>query len=143
MFYISAYLEHHRDEYNERLLALSRDRDWDGWVAFFLNALVEQAADNTQKAKAILDLYDELKISVPEVTRSPYAIQAIDAMFSRPIFKRTDFIAESHIPRQSAHRILQNLQKNGILTEIQEGRGKRAAIYSFPRLLDITEGTIS
>jgi len=142
MFYISAYLEHHRDEYNARLLALSRDRDWDGWVAFFLNALVEQAADNTQKARAILDLYEELKTSVPEVTRSPYAIQAIDAMFSRPIFKRTDFIAESRIPRQSAYRILQNLQKNGILTEIQEGRGKRAAIYSFPRLLDITEGTI-
>jgi Fic family protein len=48
-FYISAYLEHHRDENNARLLAVSRDRDWDGWVAFFLNALVEQAAENTQK----------------------------------------------------------------------------------------------
>lgn len=142
IFYISAYLDHHRDEYYARLLGVSRDEDWDGWIAFFLNALVEQAADNTHKARAILDLYEELKISVPEATRSPYAIQAIDAMFSRPIFKRTDFIAESHIPKQSAHRILQKLQKNGILTEIQEGRGKRAAIYSFPRLLDITEGTI-
>jgi Fic family protein len=83
-FYISAYLEHHRNECYACLLAVSRDRDWNGWVAFSLNALVEQAADNTQKAKAILDLYDELKISVSEVTRTPYAIQAIDTIFFPP-----------------------------------------------------------
>jgi Fic family protein len=44
MFYISAYLESHRDEYFERLLAVSRDHDWSGWCAFFLNVLRIQAS---------------------------------------------------------------------------------------------------
>ena len=46
MFYISAYLESHRDEYYERLLAVSRDNDWSGWCAFFLNVVQIQAEEN-------------------------------------------------------------------------------------------------
>ena len=39
----SAYLERHRDLYIHRLQHLSRQDDWNGWIAFFLTALVEQA----------------------------------------------------------------------------------------------------
>ena len=56
MFYISVYLESHRDEYYERLLAVSRDNDWSGWCAFFLNVIRIQAEENLAKAQAILDL---------------------------------------------------------------------------------------
>jgi len=34
-FYLSEYLEQHRDSYYEQLLTVSRDGDWSGWVAFF------------------------------------------------------------------------------------------------------------
>ena len=56
MFYLSAYLEEHRDVYYERLLGVSRDGDWNGWASFFLTAVVEQAAVNTQKTREILTL---------------------------------------------------------------------------------------
>ena len=68
MFYISAYLERNRDEYHERLLAISRDGNWNGWISFFLRAIVEQAEENSQKATHILGLYDEMKQKVPEIT---------------------------------------------------------------------------
>ena len=35
MFYISAYFERNRDEYYERLLAISRDGNWSDWCVFF------------------------------------------------------------------------------------------------------------
>lgn len=35
MFYISAYFEANRNEYYERLLAISREDDWSGWCGFF------------------------------------------------------------------------------------------------------------
>ena len=38
MFYISAFFEQNKDEYYERLLAISRDNDWSGWCRFFLRA---------------------------------------------------------------------------------------------------------
>ena len=141
MFYISAYLEHHRDEYYNRLLAVSRDDDWNSWIAFFLQALIEQATENNQKATAIINLYEEMKQHIPEVTHSQYAIKAIDTLFSRPIFKTADFIAESKIPKQSAHRILRELTDGNILMVTREGKGKSPTILRFSRLIAITETT--
>lgn len=139
MFYISAYLEHHRDEYYQRLLAVSRDDDWNGWIAFVLQALIEQATENNQKATAIIDLYDEMKKDVPEITHSQYSVQAIDTLFSRPIFNTSDFIAESKVPRQSAHRILRGLADGGILVVTREAKGKSPTIFRFSRLIAVTE----
>jgi len=140
MFYISAYLERHRPVYYERLLAVSRDRDWNGWIAFFLRAIEEQAEENGKKAKAILDLYDEMKRTVPEVTRSQYAVAAIDALFGTPIFSSAEFYERSAIPRVSGAKILKDLEEIDVIQVLQRGTGRRASMYAFPRLLAITEG---
>ena len=140
MFYISAYLERNRPIYYERLLAVSRDGDWNGWIAFFLHAIEEQAGANGQKAKAILDLYDEMKRTVPEVTRSQYAIAVIDALFKTPVFSPAEFFEQAGISRRAGERVLQQLREREIIAVLTEGRGRRATTYLFPRLLAITEG---
>lgn len=78
MFYISGWLEAHRDEYYDRLLAVSRDGDWTGWCAFFIEALRAQAELNLNRAQAIRTLYDELKLRLPELTRSQDAVRALE-----------------------------------------------------------------
>lgn len=35
MFYLSSYLEANREEYYVRLQNISREGDWNGWIAFF------------------------------------------------------------------------------------------------------------
>jgi Fic family protein len=140
MFYISAYLERNRDEYYERLLAISRDGNWNGWISFFLRAIVEQAEENSQKATQIMGLYDDMKQKVPEITRSKYSIQAIDAIFSRPIFRPVDFVEYSEIPTRSAQRMIGELQNAGVLEVLHERRGRRPAVYVFPQLIAISEG---
>src|SRR3546814_112322 len=80
-FYLSAYLERHRDEYYARLLAVSRDDDWTGWCAFFLQALITQADENQEKALAILAVYDRLKNWIVEATHSQYGVHALDWFF--------------------------------------------------------------
>ena len=139
-FYMSAYLESNREAYYERLLAVSRDGDWTGWCRFFLQGVQEQANENLGKAQAILDLYEKLKPQVVDWTHSQYAIHALDWIFSRPIFKSTDFIASSSIPDPSARRLLTHLKKAGLVKEITPGRGRRAAVLAFPDLLNIAEG---
>ncbi|MCK8518114.1 Fic family protein [Methanoculleus sp. 7T] len=140
MFYISAYFERHRPVYYERLLAVSRDRDWNSWISFFLGAIEEQAEENGRKAKEILSLYDEMKQTVPEVTRSQYAVAAIDALFRTPIFSSSEFYEQSMIPKKTANRILQQLREQEIIAVLEGGGGRRAATYVFPRLIAITEG---
>jgi len=140
MFYISAYLERNRDEYYERLLAISRDGNWNGWISFFLRAIVEQAEENIQKTTQIMGLYDDMKQKVPEITRSKYSIRAIDAIFSRPIFRPVDFIEYSEIPKESAKRILRELTNASVLEVLRERQGRRPAVYVFPQLIAISEG---
>jgi len=58
IFYISAFLEANRDEYCQRLHAVSRDGDWTGWYLFFLRAIQIQAEENLRKTRAILAVYN-------------------------------------------------------------------------------------
>lgn len=139
MFYISAYLERNRDVYYDRLLEVSRDGDWNGWISFFLEALALQSDENSKKARAILELYSGMKTRVTAITRSQYSIQTIDAIFSSPIINSRDFSIKSGIPDRTAQRIIQKLEHEGILRLIREGKGSRSPIYLFPDLLDITE----
>jgi Fic family protein len=138
VFYLSAYLEAHRDTYYERLHAVSQQGDWNGWIAFCLTAVIEQARDNADKTRAILTLYDRMKQAVPTITRSQYAIQAIDALFDRPIFQSGDFITRSGIPRDSALRILRALRQHNLLADLRPPQGRRGAVMIFAELIRIT-----
>lgn len=139
-FYISAYLEANRDEYYDRLLAVSRDDDWTGWSAFFLTAIIRQAESNERKARQILDLYRLKKDWIAEETRSQYAVRALDWFFLRPVFRVSDFARESGIPGGTASRIVRIVRDAGMLREIKPASGRRAAIVAFADLLNIAEG---
>lgn len=139
-FYLSDYLESHREQYYERLLAVSRDDDWTGWIAFFLEALIAQAEANQTKAQAIHTLYRDRKDWIAQITRSQYGVRALDWMFARPIFKTSDFVETADIPRPTANRILRLVRDEGLLTELQPASGRRAAILAFAELLNIAEG---
>ena len=139
-FYISEYLESHRDEYYDGLLAVSRDYDWTGWCAFFLKALTEQARVYQHKIHDLLKLYDERKDHIVEETHSQYSGRTLDYIFRRPIFQTTDFVETSGIPEPTARHILRVLKGCGILKEFRKARGRRPAILGFTDLLNIVEG---
>jgi Fic family protein len=139
-FYVSAYFESHRDQYYERLLAVSRNGDWTGWCAFFLTALVEQAKANQNKALRILELYREQKDWIAVSTRSQYAVKALDWIFARPIFSSSDFVNHVQIPKPTANRILRVLRNDGMLKELRPASGRRPSILAFSLLLSIAEG---
>ncbi len=59
MFYLSSYLEKNREEYYIRLQNISKDNDWNGWIEFFLIAITEQAKNNNNTVRAIMELYTD------------------------------------------------------------------------------------
>jgi len=139
-FYISAYFEALRDEYYDALLAVSRDDDWTGWVRFFLEAVRAQAEENLERARAILDLYQSLKHRVAEMTRSQYAIHALDWIFGHPVFSSPDYVRRAGIPPATAKRLLTVLVEGGVLRRLTGGRGRAASVLVFPDLLNRAEG---
>jgi len=139
-FYISAYIEAHRDAYYDHLLAISRDGDWTGWCHYFLEAMIHQAEDNTAKARAIMDLYEAKKAAIVQLTHSQYGILGLDFLFNRPVFKASDFTHQDGIPTPTAQRILRVLRDDGFFRELTPASGRRPAVLAFRELLNIAEG---
>lgn len=142
-FYLSAYLEEHRDEYVSRLRALGRTDDaWNQWIEFFLKALDEQARENAAKARAIMELYEKLKTRVIELTHSQYAVPLLDQIFERPVFQSTHlrFPAGPMPSRQSVAYLLRILLKADILKIVQEGSGRRPQVLALADLINLCEG---
>lgn len=144
MFYLSEYLESHRDEYYARLKGISAQHDWNGWVAFFLRATTTQAAQNAQRVAAIQALYAEMKQAIHATTHSQYTVHLLDAIFSTPIFRTSELaqrLTQGHgIHDKTAPALLRQLRDAGILREIQPGAGRRSATMCFPRLINLAEG---
>ncbi len=138
-FYLSSYLESNRDEYYDRLNAISHDGDWEGWVCFFLKAIAIESNKNSQKARQILELHAQMKESVVDWTRSQYAIVALETLFSQPIISATDFKNKTKIPKPTAARFLKVLQDRQVLDVVRPARGQMPAIFAFTKLLDIVE----
>lgn len=140
MFYLSEYLEAHRELYYDRLKGISREGDWTSWIAFFLEAITHQAQANTERVRDILALYERMKQQITELTRSQYAIAVLDTLFDRPIFQSSDFVLRSGIPKQTALPFLRKLREAGILHPLREQSGRRSAILAFRELLNCAEG---
>jgi Fic family protein len=139
MFYLSAYLEGHRDEYYARLRAISQGKDWTGWCAFFLQAVIEQAQQNSNILREIMALYEATKVQVRDITHSPYSPQLIDALFDRPIFTAIDLARRADIPKPTIHKLVKGLLGEGVLETVREAAGRRPAILTFAELLNTLE----
>ena len=144
MFYLSEYLESHRDEYYARLKGISAEGDWNSWIAFFLRATTVQAAQNGQRVAAIQSLYEEMKLAIQAATHSQYTVHLLDTIFSKPIFRTSDLAQrltdEFGIHDKTAAALLRQLRDAGILREIQPASGRRPATLCFPRLINLAEG---
>lgn len=140
MFYLSGYLESHRDEYYSRLRAITEKGEWNEWVIFFLNAITEQANANIEAATAIYALYEEMKLAVRDTTHSLHSAFIVDVLFQSPVFRIAQLQAGDTIPVASAHKVAQQLAEAKIIRQIRQGKGRRPSLYVFPRLLNLVEG---
>lgn len=136
-FFVSGYFEQHKDEYIERMRAVSAKGDWSGWSIFFLRAMHEQASVNIQTADRIFALHGEMRERFREVLNSQFHDQALDFVFASPIFRNDRFVERSGIPSSSARALSRRLVETGLLRTIEPSAGRRAALYAFDPLLEI------
>lgn len=136
-FFVSGYFEQHKDEYIERMRAVSAGGDWTGWISFFLNAMHEQARVNIETADDIVRLYETMRVRFRETLNSQYFDLVLDFVFARPIFRNDRFVAGSGVPATTARNICRRLAEAGVLTMIEPGSGRRAALYAFEPLLKL------
>jgi Fic family protein len=140
-FYMSEYIEEHRDEYIERLNELGRVKNsWRSWVQFFLEAIASQAERNVNTADAILHLYEQLKQQFMDATKSRYAIALLDAAFQLQYFQASQLQWKGDKPsRPTVLSMLHALEHRGLVSVYRGGSGRRSSIWRLPELTALIE----
>ncbi len=136
-FYISAYLEDNKDRYIDTMRKVSEHGDWESWCIFFLEAIEQQAIRNLTVAENISTLYEEMKIVFSDVLSSKWSVNALDFVFTNPVFRNNKFTTKSGIPTASAARFTRALLEKNLITTLEEAAGRRPALYSFEPLMEL------
>jgi len=139
--YVSAFFEHHRHTYYQRLNALTSTGEgaWNKWIAFFLEALESQANESAERVRAVNALYEELKARIVQHTRSPYAVPILDYTFHQPIFSVPQMAEALGVKSGVLSRVVNQLVELGVVEKTEAQRGQRSATYACGALLRIVE----
>lgn len=135
-FYISRFFEDNKDAYVHHMREVSRTGAWTEWCRFFLLAVERQAIENLRVAESINTLYEEMKARFSSVLSSKWSVQALDYIFTNPIFRNSNFTKKSGIPGPTASRFTRVLLKEDLLQPIRESAGRRPATYRFEPLME-------
>ena len=136
-FYISGYMEENKDEYIDTMRNVSENDDWEKWCVFFLNAVEKQAIRNLEIAENIKTLYEEMKHIFSETLSSKWSVNALDYIFTNPIFRNNKFTSKSGIPGPTAARFTRMLLEKELIRTLEEASGRRPALYAFEPLLKL------
>ena len=136
-FYASGYFEDNKDLYIDTMRKVSEQGDWESWCAFFLEAIEQQAIKNLSIAEDIHSLYEKMKKILSDILSSKWSVNALDFVFTNPVFRNNRFTSNSGIPAASAARFTRVLLDNEIIITIEEASGRRPALYSFEPLMNI------
>ena len=136
-FYISGYLEDNKDLYIDTMRKVSESGDWENWCYFFLEAIEQQAIRNLSIAEDIRTLYEKMKTVFSDVLSSKWSVNALDFVFTNPVFRNNRFTTKSGIPTASAARFARVLLENNLILTLEEASGRRPALYSFEPLMEL------
>ncbi|HUJ36512.1 MAG TPA: Fic family protein [Hyphomicrobium sp.] len=134
ILYLSRYINEHRSEYYDRLLAVTTSNAWEAWLLYMLTAVEETSLWTTAKIRAIRDLMDATVAYVSATSPKIYSRELIEVIFTQP-YSRIGNIVEAKLGnRKTASKHLKELVAKGVLQERQEGREN---IYINVRFLEL------
>ena len=136
-FYISSYFEDHKGRHVDTLRRVSEQGAWDEWCNFFFTAVHEQASRNLAIAAAISALYDQMKAEFSRLLASKWSQNAVDFVFTNPVFRNSTLTRKAGIPAPTAARFTRVLLRRGLLDILVATSGRRPALYSFAPLMDL------
>jgi Fic family protein len=129
LLYLSVYLKENRSEYYDRLTAIRRRGDWEGWLKFFLRGVAETAAQATATAERIYELREEHRARVMEETLGANGMRLLALLFERPIVNVRLVESRLGIAFATASKLVARFEELGLLNELTGQRRSRRFRY--------------
>lgn len=137
LLYLSAFLEKHRQEYYDLLMAVSARGAWYEWVSFFLRGVMEQARDAVGRAKQLQDLQSLWRTQYQRARGAGLLLGIVDELFAVPVLAPRQVAKRMHVSHQAVMQTLRRLEHDQILKETT-GR-QRNRLYVAPEILKVLE----
>jgi Fic family protein len=128
LLYLSHYLKQNRTEYYDRLTAIRRRGDWEGWLRFFLQGVAQTATEATETARAILMMRDRHTL-VAQDRAGLNGVRLLDLLFRRPLVNVNLVRDELGLSFATANNLVAQFEGAGILREVTGGRRRRVFRY--------------
>lgn len=114
--YPSSFFNRNRDEYTDRLLAVSRDNAWEEWLTFFLRGISDQALEAFARASELLDLRDEYRDRYQDAANSVSHLSM--EIFTKPYLTVNEAKETLNMTYNTANIAIGKLEDHGVLEEI-------------------------
>ena len=138
MLYLSAFFERYRNEYYDKLLAVSQKGEWEEWIKFFLRGVVGQSQDAIKNSQDILNLLEVYKKRIHKKRPSAYALKLLDEIFKNPYISIPHVARELKTSYHTAKAAVKKLIEAKILFEITDKLSGK--VYCAKELLNLLEG---
>jgi Fic family protein len=108
-----------------------------GWLRFFLTGVATVAREAEQTARRIVELREQLRGAAQKADVSVNMLKLMDHLYEQPIINVKAAQEALGVSFPAAGRMINELQDNGILTEVTGGRRNR--MFRFAPYLDLFE----
>lgn len=141
VLYLSLYFKTHRKRYYELLQRVRETGDWESWVSFFLEGVVETAIQATETARQLLALFEKDRRAISKLGRpAASTLRVHELLQKRPLLSVPATSRELGLSKPTVAKAMEHLEKLGIVREITAKQRRR--IYAYVRYLDIlNQGT--
>ena len=135
--YLSDFFERNRQHYYDNLTIVRTKNQMIQWLKFFLVGVMETAQNSIDTFNAIISLRQNVedKKIIQLGKRLPFAMELIKYLYSNPIVDANEIATALDVNVSTAHRLVQDFEKLGILKE-QTGY-KRNRIFVFENYLNL------
>lgn len=121
VLYLSHYFKRHRQRYYELLQAVRDHGDWEGWLKFFLQGVVEVATEAAETARRIQLLRERYRQAITEHLLGRAAgngHRVLETLFDRPIIRVADVVPLTGTTYAAANTLVRRLAALGVLREM-------------------------
>ncbi|WP_049942804.1 Fic family protein [Haloarcula amylolytica] len=139
MLSLSSYIERHRTEYADRLLAVSEEGAWDEWLQFFLRGIREQAEEAFLRARLLVDKRKEYESRYSDAAKSVHHLSL--ALFEDPYFTVREASERIGVVYQTANNAVETLESDGVVEEITGNNQNR--VFRAADIMDIVERPVN
>lgn len=137
--YLSSYFNQYRDEYVDSLFNVNSKGEWEEWISFFLDGVIDQSKEVFIRSKELLELRNEYRERYQE-RQSEALLTIIYELFRNPVITIKQAEDRTKVGYQAARNTIYELEDDGVLTEVT---GKdRYKVYHANEILGVIEKPI-